>query len=206
MNERKKRLLNLLLEKSFKYRTDPPFTLASGKQHPCYMDCKPVSNNAEGMALIGEIIFEMIKGMDIRAVGGLTMGADPMAHAVALTSYRNGLPINAFSVRKASKDHGNVKSHGVEGDVKPGDRVVILEDVITTGSSTIKAIQAAEAFGLKILKVIALVDREDEGSRRIGEHVQDVESLYTLTEIVRQSGIDQEAYRKDLARILNETS
>ncbi len=201
MNSPKTRLLELLLEKSFKYRTEPPFTLASGRKHPCYMDCKPTSNNAEGMALIGEVLFEMIRDLDVQAVGGLTMGADPIAHAAALTCYQRGIPVNAFSVRKVSKDHGNIKSHGVEGDVQQGDRVIILEDVITTGSSTIKAIQAASAFGLEILKVIALVDREDEGSRNIGEHVQDIESLFTLSEIVRESGIDPKTYRKDLERV-----
>lgn len=205
MEEKKKKLLKLLLEKSFKYRTDPPFTLASGKKHPCYMDCKPVTNNAEGMTWIGEVIFALVKDLCVDSVGGLTMGADPIAHAAAMTSYQKGMPFNSFSVRKASKDHGNIKKHGVEGDVRPGDRVVILEDVITTGGSTIQAIKAAKDFGLEIVKVVALVDREAGGSKNIGEYIQDVESLFTLTEFLRESGIDPETYEQDLKRAGSET-
>jgi len=190
MEEKKKRLLRLLLEKSFQYRTDPPFTLASGKKHPCYLDCKPTTHNAEGMALIGELVYERVRDLGVQAVGGLTMGADPIAHAAALTSYREGRPVNAFCVRKTGKDHGIVKDHGVEGDVRPGDRVVILEDVITTGASTIQAIKAARAFGLEILKVVALVDREDEGQRNIREYVTEVESLFTLGDFLRETGIE----------------
>ena len=205
MEEKKKKLLKLLLEKSFKYRTDPPFTLASGKKHPCYMDCKPTTNNAGGMVLIGEAIFELVKDLDVKAVGGLTMGADPIAHAAAMTSYQKGMPFNAFSVRKATKAHGNIKKHGVEGDVRPGDRVVILEDVITTGGSTIQAIKAAKDYGLEIVKVVALVDREAGGSRNIGEYVQDVESLFTLTELLREKGIDEKTYQQDLKRAGSES-
>lgn len=189
MEEQERRLLRLLLHKSFKYRTDPPFTLASGKKHPCYIDCKPATHNAEGLALIGELVFARIRDLEVRAVGGLTMGADPIAHATALTSYQRGRPVNAFCVRKAGKDHGIVKDHGVEGDVRPGDRVVVLEDVITTGGSTIRAIQAARAFGLEVVKVVALVDREDEGLRNIGQYVPVAEALFTLGDFLREKGI-----------------
>ena len=190
MEARRQRLLALLLDKSFRYRTDPPFTLASGKTSPYYVDCKPTTNNAEGMALIGELVFERVKDLEIKAVGGLTMGADPIAHAAALTGFLRGKPINSFSVRKAAKDHGFLKEHGVEGDVYPGDRVVILEDVITTGNSTIHAIQAARAFGLEIVKVVALLDREGEGRQNIREYVPEVEALFTLSELLRAKGVE----------------
>ena len=124
MDPKRRRLLNLLREKSYRYSPDQPFKLASGRESPYYVDCRPTTFSAEGLALIGEIVFEMLKNLGVDAVGGLTLGADPMAHAVALTSYLKGQPINSFSVRKEPKGHGAGRQ--VEGDVKSGDKVVIV--------------------------------------------------------------------------------
>ncbi len=183
MKDKRKELLDLLKKKSFNERWDPPFRLHSGATSPYYIDCKPTTNSARGMALIGELIFEKIKDLDVKAIGGLTMGADPIAHAVALTSFLHGKPINAFCVRKETKDHGIVKS--IEGDVRPGDHVVIVDDVITTGESTTKAIRAATEFGLEIVKIIVLVDRQEQGGReRILKEAPkaDFYSVFTLSE------------------------
>ncbi len=182
MDEKKKRLLQILKNKSFRYRTNPPFKLASGKESPYYVDCKPTTNNAEGMNLVGEIIFHIIKDLDVKAIGGLTMGADPIAHATSMISFQKGKPIHSFCVRKKPKDHGLVKAHRVEGDIEPGNKVVIIEDVITTGGSTIQALDAAEEFGLNILKVVALLDREEGGKQNIEKRVADVETIYTLSQ------------------------
>ena len=182
MNEKKKRLLEILKDKSFRYRPDPPFKLASGKESPYYVDCKPTTNNAEGMNLVGEIIFDMIKDLDVTALGGLTMGADPIAHATSMISFQKGKPIHSFCVRKKPKDHGTAKAHRVEGDIHPGDKVVVIEDVITTGGSTMQALDAAEAFGLNIIKVVALLDREEGGRQNIEKRVAAVETLYTLSQ------------------------
>jgi orotate phosphoribosyltransferase len=181
MDEKKRQLLQLLKEKSFRYSPDKLFKLASGKESPYYIDCRPVTHNARGLALIGEIVFAVVKDLVVQAVGGLTMGADPIAHAVALTSYLQGRPVNAFSVRKSAKDYGT--GGLVVGDVRPGDRVVILEDVITTGGSTLKAINAAREFGLKVAQVVVLVDRQEGGKEAIQVVMPRVETVFTLSDL-----------------------
>jgi len=182
MEEKNQQLLAILKAKSFRYRADPPFKLASGKESPYYVDCKPTTNNAQGMALIGEIIFDLIRNDEVQAIGGLTMGADPIAHAVAMISYQKGKPINAFSVRKKPKDHGNIKAHRIEGDISPGQNVIIIEDVITTGGSTLQAIEAAREFGLNVIKVVALLDREEGGRQNIEKQDTPVHALFTLSQ------------------------
>ena len=189
MKAEKKKLLSILKKKSYNYREDPPFTLASGKESPHYVNCKPTTNNAEGMALTGEIIFSLIKDLDVQAVGGLTMGADPISHAVSMVSFQRGTPINSFCVRKQAKTHGLIKAHKVEGSVSPGDNVVIIEDVVTTGQSTLQAINAAEEYGLKIVKVIILVDRQDDGKESIQKRLPDidVDAIFTLSDFVKSA-------------------
>jgi orotate phosphoribosyltransferase len=178
----KQRLIELLLEKSFKYSDEPVFKLASGRMSNYYIDCRKTTHACEGKYLIGNLMFDMIKGLDVQAIGGLTMGADPVACAVSHTAYLNNASIASFSIRKEQKDHGMKKL--VEGDVKQGDRVVIVDDVITTGGSTIKAIEAARAEGLEVALVIALVDREEGGRQEIEKHVADVAALCTRTELI----------------------
>ncbi|MFP3869069.1 MAG: orotate phosphoribosyltransferase [Desulfobacteraceae bacterium] len=181
MDHKKKRLLHLLREKSYHHRADPPFTLASGRKSPYYIDCKPTMHHPEGKALIAEIIFNRIKGLNIDAIGGLTMGADPIAIATSLLSYLRGRPIKSFSVRKTPKGRGTEKT--IEGDICPGDKVIIVDDVITSGASVITAVRAAENFGLKIIKVIVLVDREEGGREAIEKRVPKVEAIFTLRDL-----------------------
>jgi len=181
MNIYKERLLQLLREKSFRYSPDQPFKLVSGRVSPYYIDCRPTTHSAEGLFLIGAIFWEMLRDLEVDAVGGLTMGADPIAHAVALTSFLKGRPVNAFSVRKLTKEHGT--GGLVVGDVKPGDKVVILEDVITTGASTLKAIVAARDFGLEVIRVLILVDRQEGGREAVARQAPLVQALFTLEEL-----------------------
>jgi orotate phosphoribosyltransferase len=181
MEQKKARLLSLLKEKSFRYRPDPPFRLASGRESPYYVDCRPVTHSAEGLALMGEIIFEIIRDQEVQAVGGLTMGADPMAHAVALISYQQGRPVNAFSVRKFVKGYG--AGGRLVGPVQPGERVAVLEDVITTGGSALEAIKACREFGLTVAQVIILVDREEGGRGAVEQEVPWVQSVFTLSQL-----------------------
>ena len=179
----KERLIEIVLEKTFKYRDNPPFTLVSGRKSNYYFNCKPTTLDPEGMNLIGEIVFAMLAGSDVMAAGGLTLGADPIANALSVISFQKGKPIRSFIVRKDVKDHGTMS--GIEGNVKPGDRVVILDDVITTGGSTIAAIQRASGAGLVIDRVIALIDREEEGGRQnIEALVPRVDAVLTRTEIM----------------------
>jgi len=186
-NDIKQRLISLLLERSFKYSEEPTFKLASGKLSNYYIDCRKTTYSPEGQFLVGNIIFEMIKDQNIDAIGGLTMGADPISCSVAFASHINKKDIGSFAIRKERKEHG--MQNQVEGDVKAGDRVVIIDDVITTGGSTIKAIEAVKREGLDIAKVIVLVDREEGGKEAILKHVSEVEAVVTRSELL-------EAYKK----------
>jgi orotate phosphoribosyltransferase len=168
----KDRLLELLLERSFRFSEEPIFRLASGRLSNYYVDCKPTTMSPDGLALIGPLVLSVVQEWGVSAVGGLTLGADPIAYATAYASGGSNMPVKAFVVRKEAKDHGMGKR--IEGPVEPGERVAIVEDVITTGGSTLKAIEATKEFGLDIAGVIALVDRQEGGKERIeslGLHV-----------------------------------
>jgi orotate phosphoribosyltransferase len=182
MDPLRRQLLELLKEKSFRYSPDKPFKLVSGRESPYYIDCRPTTHNAQGLALIGEIIFQLIRDLKVTAIGGLTMGADPIAHATALTSYQKGQPINAFSVRQRPKEHGT--GGLLVGDVTPGDRAVVVEDVVTTGGSALRAVAAAREFGLTVVKVLILVDRQEGGKEAVAREVPQVEALFTIADLI----------------------
>ena len=181
-HEMKHRLAEIILERSFQYRDDPPFTLASGKTSNYYFNCKTTTMDPEGMYLIGNILFEMLYDADVSAAGGLTLGADPIANALSLISYQKKRPIKSFVVRKDAKNHGT--RSGIEGNITPGERVVIIDDVITTGGSTITAIEIAREAGLKVERVIALVDREEGGRENIKKYIDRVDAVLTRSEIM----------------------
>ena len=177
-----KELTELILEKSLKVADEPIFELASGKKSNLYIDCRKTTKNARGAYLIGNIIYDKISNLDVDAIGGLTMGADPIADAVAYTSVLKDKLINSFSVRKKAKEHGLKRV--IEGDVKNGDRVVIVDDVATTGQSTIEAIENARAGGLHVVKVIILVDRQEGGRENILKHDVDFEAILTKQDLL----------------------
>ena len=147
-----------------------------------YVNCKPVTLCARGMFLAGHLLFEEIKNDDVTGVGGLTFGADPLAVAAAFASELKSRPINAFSIRKTRKDHGMIR--WIEGDIKPGERVAIIDDVATTGGSTIKAIERARSEGLEVVRAVILVDRQEGGIDNIRQHVPNVTSIITRDELV----------------------
>jgi orotate phosphoribosyltransferase len=182
MDPLRRQLLELLRQKSFRYRPDKPFKLVSGRESPYYIDCRPTTHNAQGLALVGEIIFQLIRDLKVTAIGGLTMGADPIAHAAALTSYLKGQPINAFSVRQKPKEHG--AGGLLVGDVTPGDRAVVVEDVVTTGGSALRAVAAAREFGLEVVKVLILVDRQEGGKEAVAQEVPQVEAVFTISDLI----------------------
>lgn len=169
------RLVRLIYEKAFKYSAEPVFKLVSGRMSNYYFNCKAVTLNPEGMYLTGNIIFEAIKNLEVKGIGGLTLGADPIADAVAYTSHLKKKPIEAFVVRKNAKSHGTMQ--WIEGNVTAGDRVVVVDDVITTGKSTIEAITKAREAGLQVVMVIALVDRQEGGREAIMEVVGNTGAL-----------------------------
>jgi len=184
-SERSK-LLGLLLKLSFRYSEKASFHLTSGKQTPYYIDCKKVSLDAEGATLIGRDIFNRIKDLPVEGVGGMTLGADPIATAVSVISYLNAQPIPAFIVRKEAKGHGSRQQ--IEGALKPGARVVVVEDVVTTGGSTLRTLEALKQEGYPVLKVIALVDRKEGGAERIIQEGISFESLFSLEDFI-QTGL-----------------
>jgi orotate phosphoribosyltransferase len=141
------------------------FTLASGLKSDHYWDGKKVTLSAAGSNLVGRAICGMLAGLKFDAVGGLEIGAIPIATAVALVSHLEGKDVPAFIVRKNPKEHGTRKS--VEGYLTDGSRVVIVEDVVTTGESVLKAIEVVESRGCKVLKVITLVDRHEGGGDKL---------------------------------------
>lgn len=178
----KNELIQLLCAKSFKYTQEPSFKLVSGKMSRFYVNCKPTVLSPRGMFLVGHLVFEAIRDLDVKGVGGLTFGADPVAMATAFASELKGQPINAFSIRKTRKDHGIVK--WVEGDLSPGDRVVIIDDVATTGGSTIKAIERARSEKLDVVRAVILVDRQEGGLDNIRTHVPDTRAIITRDELM----------------------
>jgi len=164
MTRREESLAELLAVHSVFYRPRNPFVLSSGKSSPFYFDCRRTTMLPQAMPLIGRLIFERIRGV-VDAVGGLTMGADPIACAVAYYSLGRRQSIVAFSVRKEAKSHG--MQRWVEGAVRPRARVAVVEDVVTTGESTLRAIARCREEGLRVERVVALVDREEGGMERI---------------------------------------
>jgi len=181
----KEELVEMLCQKSFMYSKEPIYKLVSGRKSHFYVNCKPTTLDPKGMFLVGHLVFDSIKELDVQGVGGLTFGADPVAMATAFASYLKGKPLKAFSIRKTQKDHGIVK--WIEGDMEPGEKVVIVEDVVTTGGSTIKAVERARAEGLDVVKVVILVDRQEGGVEAVKAHVASVESIVTIEDLMAVS-------------------
>ena len=175
------RLLDLLARRS---ATRGTFTLASGRQSDLYIDCRPTSMHPEGLSLIGPLGLHAIaeRGWRPDAVGGLTLGADPVSYAIAYASQLAGLPVRAFTVRKEAKAHGTGKV--IEGAFESGDRVVVVEDVITSGASALRAVAAVRAAGGIVVGVLALVDREEGGREAVEQSGLEVLALTRASEIV----------------------
>jgi orotate phosphoribosyltransferase len=174
-------LLTLLATRSAKRGT---FTLASGRQSSLYIDARMTTMSPEGIAAIGPLGLEAIGSAQwaVDSVGGLTMGADPIACAISYASAGTAAPLRAFTVRKEPKTHGTGKL--IEGPFQSGDRVVVIEDTITTGGSAQKAIDAVRAAGGIVVGVLALVDREEGGREALARNGIDVLALARASEIV----------------------
>ncbi|MCH7228595.1 orotate phosphoribosyltransferase [Haloferula sp. A504] len=177
----------LLLEKSVRTGT---FTLASGKTSDLYIDCRVTTLDPVGANLVGEIGWAAVReriqneGLKINAIGGMTMGADPISLAIGMTSARlhPGEALQVFTVRKEPKGHGRGKQ--IEGNFKEGDTIIVVDDVITTGGSTLKAIDAIEAAGGKVAFALVLVDREEGGRQAIEARGIPVLALYSRSTLL----------------------
>jgi len=174
------RLLDLLAARSAKRGT---FTLSSGRTSDLYIDCRLTTMHPEGLSLIGPLGLHAIgeRGWAAEAVGGLTLGADPVSYAIAYASQLAGIPVRAFTVRKEAKMHGTGKL--IEGAFEPGDRVVVIEDVITTGGSALKAVDAVRTAGGTVVGVLAVVDREEGGREAIEATGLEVAALARAAEL-----------------------
>ena len=177
MTDAKKELLNILLAKSIK---TGHFILASGKESDLYCDCRVTALDARGANLIGqEEILPKFPG--VTSIGGMTMGADPISLAIGMYSVEADEPLKVFTVRKEAKDHGRGKR--IEGNFAAGQEVIVVDDVITTGGSTLKAIDAIEAEGGKVVAALVLVDRQEGGREAIESRGIPVFPMFTRATI-----------------------
>ncbi|HMK73150.1 MAG TPA: orotate phosphoribosyltransferase [Myxococcaceae bacterium] len=178
------RLLELLTELSFEKRK---VTLSSGKESDFYIDCKRTVLSAEGHFLVGRLLLKDIQRLAPKAaaVGGLTLGADPLASAVSLTSYLAGTPLPAFIVRKEPKGHGTGQWLEGRSLIRAGAEVAVVEDVVTTGASTLRAIERVEAEGLRVACAFALVDRLDGGREAVTGRGYALSTLFTREDFPR---------------------
>jgi len=181
MNERE-RLKKIILDLSYEKRK---VTLASGRESDFYFDGKQTTLHPEGGYLTVKLFFEAIKDvMGIEGVGGLTLGADPIATATSVVSFLEGRPIPAFIIRKEPKGHGTGAWLEGRKNFKPGAKVVIVEDVVTTGGSSLKAVARAQEEGLVVLGVVTLVDREEGGRECIEKEGYWLKAIFTKAEIL----------------------
>ena len=176
------RLLELLREHSYR---EGDFVLASGARSSYYVDVRRTSLTAEGSVLIGERLLGLIqsKGWAPDAVGGMTLGADPLTTAVGIAAFRAGVPLTCFLVRKEPKGHGAGKQVEAAGDMPTAPRVVILEDTTTTGGSTARAIEAARAAGYEVVAAVTIVDRQQGAEARLRELDVAFASLFTVEDL-----------------------
>ena len=177
-------LLKLLRRDAYK---EGDFTLSSGRQSKHYVNCKPVTLSGEGLGLVCPMLLECIEP-DTVAVGGLTLGADPLVSGVAIAAWFNDWKLNALIVRKEAKGHGT--NQFIEGLMPPaGSKIVVLEDVITTGGSAIQAAEKLRYVGYRVDRVLAIVDRQENGEADTAMTAAHLElySLFSLDEIVNES-------------------
>ncbi|MBU1261886.1 orotate phosphoribosyltransferase [bacterium] len=180
LEKEKTRLGQILKNKALK-KAGAEFSLSSGRKSNYYIDGKMVTLDPEGAYLVAKLIIELLKGKRVDGIGGLTIGADPIVSAVTALSYIEGLPIPAFIVRTEAKKHGMMKL--IEGPLKRDSNVVIVDDVVTTGSSIFKAISEVEKEGCKVINVIALVDRCEGAKERLAEKGYTLISIFTKEDI-----------------------
>jgi len=171
-------LIDLIREKALRIGE---FTLASGRKAKYYLDGKQVTLDSTGARLVGEGILELLGQPLPAAVGGMSIGADPITAAVITMAGVRGQALKGFMVRKEAKGYGTQRF--IEGPVQAGDRVAIVEDVVTTGGSSLEAIERAEAFGLKITQVIAVVDRLEGGRQAFTDRGYSFASLLTVDDL-----------------------
>jgi orotate phosphoribosyltransferase len=178
----RERLLNLLAERAYR---QGQFTLASGRTSPHYINCKPVSLSGEGLQLLGALLLEQVEAEAV-AVAGLTLGADPLVSAVAMRAALDGRRLDALIVRKEAKGHGT--GAWLEGPLPAaGASICVLEDVVTSGGSALKAVQQLRQAGFRVDRVVAIVDRQEGGLETLTAAGLELSSLFRLSEVAARS-------------------
>ena len=176
------RLAALLYEKSY---MEGDFTLSSGRKSDYYFDCRQSSLNPGGAWLIGTIFLHMLQGTGAKAVAGMTLGADPLVTATSMLAYHHDMHLPALIVRKQAKEHGAGRQIEGLANVTPGDGVVVLEDVVSTGGSVLKACKAVEEAGLKVIAVFCILDREEPGGAQVfAQAGYELRSIFTREQLV----------------------
>ncbi len=181
----KRRLARILKDKSYK---EGDFTLTSGRKTDYYFDCRVTALHPEGSWLIGNLFNDMFHGLDIKGVGGMTLGADPLVSSITVISHERGNPLAGLLVRKQAKGHGTGNFVEGLGNFKKGDHVAMVEDVVTTGGSLLAACRHVQDAGLIITAVGVILDREEGGREIIKEAGFDLKSIYTRRELLEFAG------------------
>ena len=178
----RKRLLQLIREHSYR---EGEFKLASGKTSHFYVDMRKTALSPEGASLIGEVLIDLFaaEGWNPDGAGGMTLGADPLATAVGIASWRRGTPIASFIVRKQAKEHGACRQVEAAGELRAGARVVVLDDTVTTGASTLRAIEALRQAGYEVMGAACIVDRDEGGRERLANAGVHLARVFALTEL-----------------------
>ena len=177
-------LKHLLLERSVRFGN---FTLSSGGSSTYYIDARRTTMSAEGQVLVGRVGYEIVSqsGLEPTHLGGLTMGADPISYAIAHRSHLEGHPLDGFSVRKEAKHHGT--GNRVEGGLDPSSRCLVIEDTLTTGKSTLSAVEALREHGVTVVGVLALVDRSDNAEELFREIGLPLLSFFPVKELLEKN-------------------
>ena len=177
-------LKHLLLERSVRFGN---FTLSSGGSSTYYIDARRTTMSAEGQVLVGRVGYDIVSqsGLEPTHLGGLTMGADPISYAIAHRSHLEGHPLDGFSVRKEAKHHGT--GNRVEGGLDPSSRCLVIEDTLTTGKSTLSAVEALREHGVTVVGVLALVDRSDNAEELFREIGLPLLSFFPVKELLEKN-------------------
>ena len=181
LGEMRRRLARILFKKSY---LEGDFTLTSGRKSDYYFDCRQSSLNAEGAYLIGSIFVKMMGERLFRAVAGMTMGADPLVTATSLMAFQNNIIVPGLIVRKEIKAHGTARAIEGLANVQAGDPVLMVEDVVSTGGSVIKACKRVEEANLKVAGIFCILDREEGGREALLEAGYPLEAIFTRRELV----------------------
>lgn len=187
MSEHRTRLARLLMEKSY---VEGEVTLTSGRTSDYYFDCKQTALHPEGSYLLGLMFLDILKDYDIAGVGGMTLGADPLVSAVTVLSHANKRPLPGFIVRKQPKGHGTNQYLEGMSNFASGAKVALLEDVVTTGGTLVKACDRVRDAGLEIAAVICVLDREEGGRENLAQAGYNLKSIFTRSELLEAATHD----------------